>query len=71
MEMKFVKAYAIWSLDLLGISNKGTKAKSIPSCDNSLVTNIVRLSFRWHYAFAPLFMEMSQFLQANSSTRMP
>ncbi|MGA3676423.1 hypothetical protein ACPCXF_15180 [Lysinibacillus agricola] len=31
-----------WRLgDSLGISNRGTKAKSITSCDNAFVTNIV------------------------------
>ncbi|MGA3677705.1 hypothetical protein ACPCXF_21820 [Lysinibacillus agricola] len=31
-----------WRLgDSLGISNRGTKAKSITSCDNAFVTNIL------------------------------
>ncbi|TQR30583.1 hypothetical protein C7Y47_15765 [Lysinibacillus sphaericus] len=36
----------------MGISNKGAKAKSITSCDNAFVTNIMLLPLRWHYAFA-------------------
>jgi|GEM_PF-3691845 len=36
----------------LGINNRGTKAKSITSCDNAFVTNIVLLSLRCTHAFA-------------------
>ncbi|WP_375199905.1 hypothetical protein [Bacillus sp. RS11] len=37
----------------MGISDRGTKAKSIMSCDNAFVTNIVLLlPLRLHYAFA-------------------
>ncbi len=32
---------------LLGFSNRGTKAKSITSCDNAFVTNIVLLALRY------------------------
>ncbi|MFJ6207531.1 hypothetical protein [Lysinibacillus sp. NPDC092081] len=31
----------------MGISNKGTKAKTIISCDNAFVTNIVLLPLRF------------------------
>ncbi|MGY3190230.1 hypothetical protein [Lysinibacillus sp. TE18511] len=42
-----------WRLgDSLGISDRGTKAKSITSCDNAFVTNILLLTLRLHYAFA-------------------
>jgi len=44
----FVKSYTMqiswleWRLgDSLGISDRGTKAKSITSCDNAFVTNVV------------------------------
>gem|GEM_PF-3468400 len=36
----------------MGISNRGTKAKSITSCDNAFVTNILLLSLRCTHAFA-------------------
>jgi len=36
------KSWLEWRLvDSLGISDRGTKAKSITSCDNAFVTNIV------------------------------
>ncbi|MGY3185497.1 hypothetical protein [Lysinibacillus sp. TE18511] len=42
-----------WRLgDSLGISDRGTKAKTITSCDNAFVTNILLLTLRLHYAFA-------------------
>jgi len=42
-----------WRLgDSLGISNRGTKAKSITSCDKAFVTNIVLLPLRFTHAFA-------------------
>ncbi|MEY9980262.1 hypothetical protein ABH968_005254 [Lysinibacillus sp. RC79] len=42
-----------WRLgDSSGISNRGTKAKTITSCDNAFVTNILSLPLRLHYAFA-------------------
>jgi len=37
-----------WRLgDSLGISDRGTKAKTITSCDNAFVTNILLLSLRF------------------------
>ncbi|WP_374963883.1 hypothetical protein [Lysinibacillus sp. RS5] len=36
----------------MGISDRGTKAKTITSCDNAFVTNILSLTLRLHYAFA-------------------
>ncbi|MGY3185729.1 hypothetical protein ACVWXS_000413 [Lysinibacillus sp. TE18511] len=36
-----------WRLgDSLGISDRGTKAKTITSCDNAFVTNILLLPLR-------------------------
>ncbi|MGA3677528.1 hypothetical protein ACPCXF_20920 [Lysinibacillus agricola] len=36
----------------MGISDRGTKAKSITSCDNASVTNIGAVAASLHYAFA-------------------
>ncbi|MGY3186803.1 hypothetical protein [Lysinibacillus sp. TE18511] len=42
-----------WRLgDSSGISDRGTKAKTITPCDNAFVTNILLLTLRLHYAFA-------------------
>ncbi|MGE7950056.1 hypothetical protein, partial [Lysinibacillus sp. NPDC093688] len=38
--------------DSLGISDRGTKAKSITSCDNAFVTNIGAAAATLHCAFA-------------------
>jgi len=38
--------------DSLGITNRGTEAKSTTSCDNASVTNILLLPLRCTHAFA-------------------
>ncbi|MDD1503442.1 hypothetical protein PVA17_11810 [Lysinibacillus sp. CNPSo 3705] len=52
----------------MGISKRGTKAKSITSCDNAFVTNIVLLSLRCTHAFAQkqmLYLRESEASAAN------
>lgn len=40
--MIFVNTYAMWGWATLGgVSNRGAKAKTITSCNNAFVTNII------------------------------